>query len=334
MAVQIQLVVGGVALLVVGLVVGGVANLSRETGEKKLGTSSKTTECSRSLSESDGFYCMPDDEWNERVDAVRRRAEKQCGRDQECCKDGPKTTLPNWYRDCFEPEWSCVVERIGRTGDGGKWICEVDKILRAARKRNEPCLIYSFGSNGDYSFETKAHERMKECEIFTFDPTVDLRWRPPPEFIHFVPWGLGPKDGVNASDVFGKKATPGSMMYRLRTAMKLLGHENREIDILKIDIEGSEYDAFNDFFEDDFLPFRQIQIELHKPQRSGRLHAQLRRHGYVITHKEPNYAWFATLQELAFLRLSRNFFKDVVPDPHVIPLANQLDDWQIKSTRG
>lgn len=45
--------------------------------------------------------------------------------------------------------------------------------------------------------------------------------------------------------------------------MKENGHD--WIDILKVDIEGSEYDTFNAIMDDfgDVLPFSQLQMELH-----------------------------------------------------------------------
>jgi len=53
-------------------------------------------------------------------------------------------------------------------------------------------------------------------------------------------------------------------MYTLRTLMERNGHDF--IDVLKIDIEGNEYDslgAFIDSFAAQPLPFGQLQIEIH-----------------------------------------------------------------------
>jgi hypothetical protein len=95
------------------------------------------------------------------------------------------TYLWDWYT----PYWPCADrERIGRTGDGGKWVCGMRKL-----REIEPCIVYSYGINSDVSFETELLDRTK-CmyratrpwirfyyevmyflnvgEIFGFDPTV------------------------------------------------------------------------------------------------------------------------------------------------------------------
>lgn len=46
--------------------------------------------------------------------------------------------------------------------------------------------------------------------------------------------------------------------------MQQLGHTGRKIDILKVDIEGSEWDAFTNIFHQcDYENFNQLIIELH-----------------------------------------------------------------------
>jgi len=71
-------------------------------------------------------------------------------------------------------------------------------------------------------------------------------------------------------------------------------------------------------FDDNFLPFRQILIELHVPKHNGPLHAQLRRHGFVLTRKEPNYNYHRLNHEYSLLRLTRGFFTSVVVDDPAI----------------
>ncbi len=52
-----------------------------------------------------------------------------------------------------------------RADDGRKFLCDVG-VLRS------PCVIYSFGSNGDYSFEASMLNNTV-CDVFTFDCTYD-----------------------------------------------------------------------------------------------------------------------------------------------------------------
>ena len=53
---------------------------------------------------------------------------------------------------------------MGKLGDGGKWICDPHRI----REEQEECLVYSVGSNNDFSFEQAILEVVGEhCEIHT-----------------------------------------------------------------------------------------------------------------------------------------------------------------------
>ena len=100
-----------------------------------------------------------------------------------------------YFQTLHEPSFNCnFEERLGRAGDGGKWICNPETIRNGLRNK-DGCLVYSVGSNGDTSFETAIHEQLsKECEIHTFDPDdwimfyYDSDSHPvcPPEFIWYT----------------------------------------------------------------------------------------------------------------------------------------------------
>jgi hypothetical protein len=90
-------------------------------------------------------------------------------------------------------------------------------------KTNPPCLVYSFGSRNEFSFETFIHLQ-KNCEIHTFDCTVvDPQ---PPSFVTYHNWCLG----------FRGQQDP--RLHTFDKIVALLGHQKREISLLKIDIEG------------------------------------------------------------------------------------------------
>ena len=70
-----------------------------------------------------------------------------------------------WMQRNWEPHLRCVGElRLGQAGDGGKHVCDPDCLL----ERNA-CLIYSFGSNNDFGFETSVLPY--GCAIHVFDHT-------------------------------------------------------------------------------------------------------------------------------------------------------------------
>jgi len=117
----------------------------------------------------------------------------------------------------------------------------------------------------------------------------------------------------------------------LQTVIDELGHRQRQIDILKIDIEGSEYILFEEFFKhtqnaaediDDKhnrneIPYiRQILVEIHiqlelgneASYRAHQLFELFRSNNYAIFHKEENLAAPNSAAEYAFIRLNRAFF--------------------------
>jgi Methyltransferase FkbM domain len=59
---------------------------------------------------------------------------------------------------------------------------------------------------------------------------------------------------------------------RLATIMKELGHTR--LDVLKMDIEGDEYDVLRDIAD---IPIRQILVEMHTPTKSELLLSWLAR---------------------------------------------------------
>merc|ERR1719452_218374 len=86
------------------------------------------------------------------------------------------------------------MKRIGgiwmnRALDCDKYIC-MDNILRGS-----PCLIYTFGIGGDWSFEDHMDEH-HDCSIWGYDHTVDF---PPTrgKNIHFFKLGLGIGDKLD-----------------------------------------------------------------------------------------------------------------------------------------
>jgi len=161
--------------------------------------------------------------------------------------------------DFFLPSFRCPhrVERLGVMGDGGKWVCGLERIVPKKK-----CVMYSFGINGESSFEADIMKVAPGCELYGYDfsvnsfgPEIELEWDLKRRS-HFFPYGLGHKDAFSPTD--------NPKMYTLRTLMERNGHNF--IDVLKIDIEGGEFDsleAFINSFHGEPLPFGQLQLELH-----------------------------------------------------------------------
>lgn len=144
---------------------------------------------------------------------------------------------------------------------------------------SESALVYSFGVGEDASFdlETIAHYGI---EVHAFDPTPrSIDWVKnqtwPPQF-HFYPFGIGASDRAAAffppknADHVSHTILPRNnaageaiqvQLYRLKTIADMLGHE--EITILKLDIEGAEYEVIDDLVKTPEIKIQQILVEFH-----------------------------------------------------------------------
>lgn len=118
--------------------------------------------------------------------------------------------------------------RLGNIVDGGWDICH-DVQFRP----KSPCIVYSFGINYDFSFDEDV-EKTYGCDVFCFDPSMKTADYKHSDHISFYNVGLG--DRNKEITVSGEKWK----LKTLRTLQKELGHANRKIDVLKIDIEGNE----------------------------------------------------------------------------------------------
>jgi len=139
-------------------------------------------------------------------------------------------------------------------------------------------VVYSFGIGKDITFDLELLERFG-LEVHAFDPTPEsLEWLrgqklPPNLFVHA--YGLASRDGtamfhppenprhVSHSMVHrGRPRAPPVELQvrRLGTLMGMLGHAR--LDILKMDIEGAEYDVLEDILRTK-IRASQLLVEFH-----------------------------------------------------------------------
>lgn len=151
----------------------------------------------------------------------------------------------DFYLQFYSPGFTCPEEeRIGRLGDGGKWMCDPYRVWSrqfvnlSTKPTVPPVLVYSIGSNNDWGFEDSvlADGRCPYCEIHTFDHTINANTQKP-DVVNFHKIGLAAKDEA------------GKNLKTLPTLIKELGHENRRIEIFKIDCEGCEWSVFLGMFD-------------------------------------------------------------------------------------
>lgn len=206
-----------------------------------------------------------------------------------------------WYQNNYEPEFNCRHEkRIGKLGDGGKWICDPHRLAKEI-----DCLVYSVGSNNDFSFEQAVKDNIgQHCEIHTFDP-ADYAREAKKVGSTYHQWGI---DGTSHGD------QKQQIFKTLKQTVEELGHANRTIDLFKIDCEGCELQSHQTWFEAP-VTLRQILVEVHDDFK-GRIkgpmvpdfYKNMYRNNYVIFHKEPNIQYNPGCVEYGFLKLDRTFF--------------------------
>lgn len=189
---------------------------------------------------------------------------------------------------------ACNLQRIGgEEGDGSKFICGLTDIPQSLAQDKPKCTVYSLGSNGNYLFEEDVIARTP-CNIEIFDCIYEGKKDLPPHLKARARWHdicVGAPENSRGRYKF----------MRLKDIMKMLGHES--IHLLKMDIEGSEYDVFDDLLSDLTVSLpEQIAFELHTaasspvswrqrkmtPGEIGALAERLYLGGYRVLSRENN----------------------------------------------
>jgi FkbM family methyltransferase len=165
---------------------------------------------------------------------------------------------------------------------------------------NKNSVVYAFGVGTDISFEVQLANKY-QCPVYTFDPTpqaveyaINIARKEP--LIKFYPYGVLGRDTMvrfykprdvglgslsTANLHFGNIYIEAPVM-RLITLARQFGHDH--IDLLKIDIEGGEYDVIDDMLFCG-LPVDQFCVEFDQPSppwRTERFFGKLHGAGYHL----------------------------------------------------
>lgn len=183
---------------------------------------------------------------------------------------------------------------------------------------NRNSIVYSFGIGEDISFDRAIIEE-HECQVFGFDPTPkSIEWvsgQQLPQKFTFAGYGIDSKTGfVNFNLPKNKDYVSGSVVNHKNVSednivsvpMKSfnditteLGHQH--IDVLKMDIEGSEYLLIDDILSTK-IRIDQILIEVHERFFND---GKSKTHNLLKSLKHSGYAIFAvseTMEEISFIR--------------------------------
>ena len=176
-----------------------------------------------------------------------------------------------------------------------------------ATRLDEFSIVYSVGVGDDIVFDLALIDA-KNCNVFAFDPTPSSRdyvdIQDPPLKFRFYAWGVADEDGVltlyprvkksgELSEVMYTLVPDESSVdsgidvpsYTVSTIADKLGHSR--IDILKLDIEGAEYEVLDGLLRSDVRP-TQLLVEFHHRffedglQRTADTVERLRGAGYKI----------------------------------------------------
>lgn len=185
---------------------------------------------------------------------------------------------------------------------------------------DEHSIVYSFGIGEDISFDRFIIEK-HHCHVFGFDPTPkSINWiknQELPSNFEFLNYGLSEKSGLfdfylpkNPDWVSGSMVIQDNLDVNEKVSVEMkslddivseLRHE--KIDLLKMDIEGSEYSVIDSILNSK-VQINQIQIEFHDrffengKMKTQQAVAKLKERGYEI------FAVSSTYEEVSFINKS------------------------------
>lgn len=179
--------------------------------------------------------------------------------------------------DLFRPTFFCPfdLERVGKLGDGGKWVCGMSRYEALSPGPSSEVspettmVVYSFGVEHDSSFEAALLARTN-AEIWGFDYSVSAWAEEVPESsrAHF-------EKAAIAGSTDREQEPP-----RLAVADIMAENGHRFVDVMKMDIESAEFGALRalmdateqqagDVMGTKTLPVGQLLVELHLTSKEG-----------------------------------------------------------------
>ncbi|XP_064089893.1 uncharacterized protein LOC135203880 [Macrobrachium nipponense] len=193
-------------------------------------------------------------------------------------------------------------------GDGQKAVC-MDANFKISPG---DCHVLSFGINNEWSFDDEFARR--GCKVYSFDPTMDAEDHQRSPNVQFFKLGISNIQGT-------RKVGMGSdfrycKVDRYENILARLNLTDTTISYLKLDIELSELEFFQDIFRNSphlLNNVQQIGVELHHGhmgegvenpaaerdpmspvstfQHFWQYFHELKCHGFKLIHSHPNFIW-------------------------------------------
>jgi hypothetical protein len=225
------------------------------------------------------------------------------------CRRAVRAGLGTDHLHLLGPDLQLATQRLG--SDNGGWIIAVEPLSKVTSP-----VVLSFGLGDDISFDEEITARYRAC-VHGFDPTSEsLNWinaRGKPANMKVYPIGIGTFDGrqgfllpkSDSQGIFSATAAATAsrhvicdvMRYDSIVALLQLQH----VDVLTLDVEGSDHDVISDILASSVLP-AQLLIEL--DHRLHHIHAS-ETLTMVNMIKQSGFSLFAVSQggdELSFIR--------------------------------
>lgn len=184
---------------------------------------------------------------------------------------------------------------------------------------NQDSIIYSLGIGEDISFDSAVIKK-HNCFVFGFDPTpksinwVKLNQVLPSKFL-FYEYGIADRSGMvdfflpkNIEHVSGSFVKQHNVTDKQKISVEMkcwndivknFGH--KQIDLLKMDIEGAEYNVLDSILESS-VPIKQILIEFHDRMFDD---GKLKTKNAIQKLKNKGYEIFGvsdTFEEISFIQ--------------------------------
>uniref|UniRef100_A0A1I7SXP0 Methyltransf_21 domain-containing protein n=1 Tax=Caenorhabditis tropicalis TaxID=1561998 RepID=A0A1I7SXP0_9PELO len=176
-----------------------------------------------------------------------------------------ETRITEFYKAVKMEAYCEKNERIGGSGDGGKQVCNAKAV------RKDGCTLLSLGLHNQIDYDRAIYDATgRHCKILGAD-----------------------KDPQNSRtqksyETMGGQIFVGTIPNELTIPDMLLKAGRREVELLKIDIEGSETIALEPLIKDFYVC--QIMIELHGQTALEHLDMlrMMARYGFRLYNIEPN----------------------------------------------
>jgi FkbM family methyltransferase len=123
-----------------------------------------------------------------------------------------------------------------------------------------PCTVYSFGIAYNWIFDDFMVS--KGCDVFSFDPSMNVGKHSRSNHHLFEPIGIGAYSGTHKgkSTLYGGKKN--YQLLSLRDIMQRYGHNH--IDIIRMDTESAEWDVLKQWNDDNLWEkMDQLLLEVH-----------------------------------------------------------------------